>query len=179
MDVNNTTHKLNRVKMLHTKHNYLFVQHHYQYTNPIIHINTRLRYANTKLTSPYYMNYSYIIQPNYCGGTLRNFDPINNYFIFSPLYAKINSLTLVSIEYLQCVEGGATKCTHCQTFKLLYRDWMVGNLDNREPSQEETQIFNHFLALQPHCNLDFYPRALAAGLARDLDSLAFFRDPEN
>ena len=85
MDVNNTTHKVNRVKMLHTMHNYLFVQHHFQNTNPIIHINSRLQYANTKLTSPYYMNYSYIIQPNYSEGTLRNFDPIKNYINFSLL----------------------------------------------------------------------------------------------
>ena len=42
MDVNNTTHKENRVKMLHTMHNYLFVQHHFQHTNPIIHMNSRL-----------------------------------------------------------------------------------------------------------------------------------------
>ena len=56
MDVNNTAHKINRVKMLHTMHNYLFVQHHFQHTNPIIHMNSRLQYANTKLTSPYYEN---------------------------------------------------------------------------------------------------------------------------
>ena len=40
-DVNNTTHKVNRVKMRHTMHNYLFVQLHFQHTNPIIHINSR------------------------------------------------------------------------------------------------------------------------------------------
>ena len=85
MDVNNTTHKVNRVKMLHTLHNYLFVQHHFQHTKPIIHMNSRLRYANKKLASPYYIKYSYIIQPNYWEGTLRNFDPNENYFIFSPL----------------------------------------------------------------------------------------------
>ena len=97
MDVNNTNHKVNRVKMLHTVHNYLFVQHHFQRTNPIIYMNSRLQYANTKLTSPYYMNYSYIIQPNFCEGTLRNFDPTKNYFLFSPLYAKTNRPILVPI----------------------------------------------------------------------------------
>ena len=35
MDVNNTTHKVNQVKMLHAMHNYLFVQHPFQHTNPI------------------------------------------------------------------------------------------------------------------------------------------------
>ena len=122
MDFNNTTKKVNQVKMLHTVHNYLFVQHHFHRTNTLIHMNSRLQYANTKLTSPYCMNYSYIIQPNYCEGTLRYFDPIMNYFRFSPLYAKTNHPILVPIEYLQCVEGGATKCMHCHTFNLLYRD---------------------------------------------------------
>ena len=56
---------------------------------------------------------------------------------------------------------------------------MVDKLDNREPSQEETRIFNHLLALQTHCNVDLYPRALAACLARDPEFIAFFRDPDN
>ena len=142
-------------------------------------MNYRLQYANTKLTSPYYMNYSYIIQPNYFEGSLRNIDPVKNYFIFSPLYTKTNRHILVSIEYLQCVEGGATKCAYGHTFNLLYWDWMVDKLENRQPSQEEQQIFNHLLALQPHCNTDLYPRALAACLARDPEFLAFFRDPDN
>ena len=165
--------------MLRTMHKYLFLQHHFQHTIPIIHMNSRLQHANTKLNSSYYMNYSYIIQPNYCEGTLRNFDPIKNYFIFSPLYAKTNRFILVPIEYLQCIEGGATKCASGHNFSLLYRDWMADKLDNRQPSQEETQIFNHLLALQPHCNADLYPLAIAACLVRDPEIFAFFRDPDN
>ena len=147
MDINKTPHKLNRVKMLHTVHNYLFVHHHFHRTNLLIHMNSRIHKANTILTSPYIMNYSYIIQPIFCEGTLRNINPIKNYFIFSHLYAKTNRPILVPIKYLQCVEGGATKGMHGHTFNLLCREWMAGNLDNREPSQEETQIFNHLLAL--------------------------------
>ena len=160
MDVNNTTRKMNRVKMLHTMHNHLFVQHQFLHTNPIIHMNFRLQYASTKLTSPYYINYSYIIQTNYSEGTLRNFDPIKNCFIFPPLYTKTNRPILVPIEYLQCVEGGATNCTYGHTFNLLYTDWMVVKLENRQPSQEDQQIFSHLLALQPQCN-------------------TFLRDPDN
>ena len=170
---------MNRVKMHHTTHNYLFVQHNFQHTNPILHVNSCLQSANTKLTSPYYMNYNYIIKPNFCERTLRNFDPIKNYFISSPLYAKTNRPILVSIEYLQCVEGGATKCAYGHTFNLLYRDWVADKLDNRDSSQDEQQIFNYLLALQPHCNVDLYPRALAACPARDPEFLAFFCDPDN
>ena len=56
---------------------------------------------------------------------------------------------------------------------------MTDKHENRQPSQEEQQIFNHLLAMQPHCNIDLYPRALAACLARDPDFPAFFRDPDN
>ena len=122
MDVNNQTHKLNKVKLLHTIHNYLSVQQHFHRTNSLIHINSRLQYANNKLTSPYYFNYSYMIHPTYCEGTLRNFDPIKNYFLFSPLYAKTNCPIIVPIEYLKCVGAGATKCMYGHTFNLLYRD---------------------------------------------------------
>ena len=180
MDVNNQTHKVNRVKMLHTVHNYLFVRLHFNRTNLLLHINLRLRlqYANTKLILLNYMNYSYIIQPNYCEGTIRNFDPIKNYFLFSPLYAKTNRLILVPIEYLQCVEGGAKKYMHGLNFNLLYGDRMADKFDNRQPSQEETQIFNH-LALQPHCSVHLFLRALAACVVRDPELLEFFRDSDN
>ena len=142
-------------------------------------MSSRLQYANTKLTSPFYMNDCHIIQPIYCEGTLQKFDPIKNCFIFSPLYTNTNRSILVPIECFQCVEGGATKCTYGHIFKLLYRVWMVDKLKNRQPSREEQQIFNHLLALQPHCNPDLYPRALAACLACDPELFAFCRDPGN
>ena len=56
---------------------------------------------------------------------------------------------------------------------------MDDKLENRQPSQEEVQIFNHLLALKPHCNADLYLRALAACLARYPEFLVFFRDPDN
>ena len=170
MDVNNQTLKVNRVKTLHTIRNYLFVQHHFHRTNRFIHMKSRVQYAKTKHTPPYYMEYSYIIQLTSCEGTLRNFVPIKNYFLFSPLYAKTNRPLLVPIEYLQCEEGGATKCLYGPTFNLLYRD----KLDSREPSAEETQMLNQFLALQPHCNVDL-SRALAACLSRDQEFIDFFQ----
>ena len=136
--------------MLHTMHNYLFVQHHFLHTYPIIHMSSRLQYANTKSTSPYYMNYSYIIQPNYCEGTLRNFDPIKNYFIFSPFYTKTNRPILVPIEYLQCVEGGATKCTYGHTFNLFYRDWMICLTKSKIASPHKKS--NRYLITSSRCS---------------------------
>ena len=56
---------------------------------------------------------------------------------------------------------------------------MTSQLDNRETSAEETQILIHLLGLQPHCNIDRFPRAFAACLARDQEFLAFFWDSDN
>ena len=136
-------------------------------------MRSRLQYANTKLYSPIYMNYSYVINSTYCEGLLRNFGPIKNYFLFSPPYAKTNCPLLVPIEHLQWIEGGATKCKNAHTFNLLYKDLMLHKL----PSLEETQILNHLLVLQPHCNVDLYPRALDACLAGHREFLKLFRDP--
>ena len=56
---------------------------------------------------------------------------------------------------------------------------MNDKLNSHQPSPEETQILNHLLAMQPHCNTDLYPRVLAAFLAQDQGFLKFFRDPDN
>ena len=80
------------------------------------------------------MRYSYILNCAYCEGTLRNFDPIENYFLFSPPRAKTQRPLLVPLEYLHCVEGTATKCMYGHTFVLLNRDWMVDTLSNCEPT---------------------------------------------
>ena len=99
------------------------------------------------------MNYSYIIQANYCEGTLRNFDPIKNYFLFSPLYAKTNCTVLVLIEYLKCVEGGSTKCAYGHTLNLLYRTgWPISSTigsfhKNKHRSSITILRYNHTVTL--------------------------------
>ena len=125
------------------------------------------------------MNHSYIFNPTYCEGTLRSFDPIENYLMFPPLCAKTHRRILVPIEYIQCVEGGATECMYGHTFNLLYREWMVDKLANSEPTPEEKKILDHLLALKPHCNTDLYPRALTACLTRDEDFLGIVSDSYN
>ena len=65
------------------------------------------------------------------------------------------------------------------TFNLFYKDWITDKLDKRESSAEETQILNHILVFQPHCNVDLFPCAVAACLAHDQEVLVFSRDPDN
>ena len=174
-----STHNVNRRKMLRIIHIYLLVLCHFHRSKHLVHVNSQLQFANTKPTSHYYLNYSHIINQNLCEGTLRNFDLIKNYFTFTSLYTTTHRQILVPIEYIQCVEGGATNCMYGHTFNLLYRDWIADKTANRELELEETQILNHLLEMQPHCNPDLYPRPPAACLARETEFSEFFRGPEN
>ena len=115
MDVNNQTQKMNRTKMIHTIDNYLFVQHYFHHASPLMHINLRLTYVNKKIISPYYLNYRYVIDPSYCEGMLRSFDPIKNYYLFIPLFARTHRPIFISIAYLQCIEEYSTKCMYLLT----------------------------------------------------------------
>ena len=53
MDVNSQSHKVNRAKMLDTMHIYLFVQNYFYPANPLMHINSRLQFANSKVIPLY------------------------------------------------------------------------------------------------------------------------------
>ena len=144
-----------------------------------MHISSRFQYKGTKITSPFYFNNSYIINPGFCEGTLRNLVPIKSDLLFIPFYARLHLPTPVPIDYLQFVEGGATNFMNEQTFNVLYSDWIADKLANREPSAKEQQILSQVLAKHPTCNADLYPRALAACLTWDKEYLEFFRHPDN
>ena len=55
------------------------------------------------MTSPYFLNYGYKIKWEYTTGTLRNFDPIKNYYIFQPKEAPERPL-IVPLESLEPCE---------------------------------------------------------------------------
>ena len=55
------------------------------------------------MTSPYFFNYGYKLKWNYNIGTLRNFDPIKNYYIFQPKEAPERPL-IAPIEALEPCE---------------------------------------------------------------------------
>ena len=65
-------------------------------------INTTKSYIriNDQLTSPYFLNYGYKLKWDNTIGTLRNFDPIKNYYIFQPKEAPERPL-IVPIEALE------------------------------------------------------------------------------
>ena len=60
-------------------------------------------HINDQLTSPYFLNYGYKLKWDYTIGTLRNFDPIKNYYIFQPKETSERPL-IVPIEALEPCE---------------------------------------------------------------------------
>ena len=60
-------------------------------------------HINDQLTSPYFLNYGYKLKREYTIGTLRNFDPIKNYYIFQPKDSPERPM-MVPLEALQPCE---------------------------------------------------------------------------
>ena len=51
LNVNSRSHKVNRTKTLHTSQ-IIFVQHHFYYTKPLMHVISCIPHVNTTMTSP-------------------------------------------------------------------------------------------------------------------------------
>ena len=94
-----------------------------------------------------------------------------------PLYLVTPRTILVPIEYLRYIERKATKCMYGHTLNLLNCNSIAEKLANHTPWTEE-EIYSHLLAMQPHCNVDLYLRALAAYLTPGSEFREFFRDLE-
>ena len=103
-DVQNTNYRVHETKLVHNLIYYTFFRDKANYTEKsYIHIND-------ELTSPYFLNYGYKPKGDYTTGTLRNFDPIKNYYIFQPYYAPEKTL-IIPLEALE-------PCEEYQTYHL-------------------------------------------------------------
>ena len=97
-DVQNNNYRVHETKLIHNLIYYTFLRDkNINTTKSYIHINDQL-------TSPFFLNYGYRLKWDYTIGTLRNFDPIKNSYIFQPKEAPERPL-IVPIEALeQCEE---------------------------------------------------------------------------
>ena len=77
-DVQNNNYRVHETKLIHNLTYYTFLR---DKSN-----NTSRSYINIsdQLISPYFLNYGYRLKLEYTLGTLRNFDPIKNYYFFQP-----------------------------------------------------------------------------------------------
>ena len=110
-DVQNNNFRVHETKLIHNLIYFTFFRDKKHYTDKsYIHINDQL-------TSPYFLNYGYKLKWEYTIGTLRNFDPIKNYYIFQPMDSLERPL-MVPLEALE-------PCEEYHTYHL------EGSLTNR------------------------------------------------
>ena len=121
-------------------------------------MNSCLQYANTKLTSPYYINYSYKIQPKYCEGTLRNFDPIKKLLPVLATLCKVQPSNSCSDRESSVCRGRSHEVHVWQHFRS-----PLEGLDNGQVGKSGTVSRGD----------------TAACLARDQEFLELFRDLDN
>ena len=79
-----------RTKKTHTYTYYKFIQSHYIHNTPARQPHHRFQYINSKYTSLFFLNFTYCIKDTNLQGTLRNYDPITQMYIFCPLNKLIN-----------------------------------------------------------------------------------------
>ena len=108
-DVQNNNYRVNETKLLHNLIYYTFLRDkNINTTKSYIHINDQL-------ASAYFLNYGYKLKCDYTIGTLRNFDPIKNYYIFQrkeaperPLIVPIEALEPCEEYHTYHLEGSVT-----------------------------------------------------------------------
>ena len=96
-DVQSNNYRVHETKLIHNLIYYTFLRDKQDTeSKSYVHINDQL-------TSPYFLNYSYKLKWNYTIGTLRNFDPIKNYYVFQPKGAPERPL-MVPLEAIEPCE---------------------------------------------------------------------------
>ena len=96
-DVQSNNYRVHETKLIHNLIYYTFLRDK-QHTESKSYVH-----INDQLTSPYFLNYSYKLKWDYTIGTLRNFDPIKNYYVFQPKDAPERPL-MVPLEAIEPCE---------------------------------------------------------------------------
>ena len=137
-DVQSNNYRVHETKLIHNLIYYTFLRdkQHTESKN-YVHINDQL-------TSPYFLNYSYKLKWNYTIGTLRNFDPIKNYYVFQPKDAPERPL-MVPLEAIEpCEEYHVYHLTGSVTNKAITNRLNFNN--ERKIPDTEREICNSLQA---------------------------------
>ena len=133
-DVQSNNYRVHETKLIHNLIYYTFLRDKQNTASKsFIHINDQL-------TSPYFLNYSYRIKWSYTIGTLRNFDPIKNYYVFQSKDEPERPL-MVPLEALEpCEEYHVYHLTGSVTNKAITNRLTFNN--ERKIPQTEKEICN-------------------------------------
>ena len=133
-DVQSNNYRVHETKLIHNLIYYTFLRDkQYTASKSLIHINDQL-------TSPYFLNYSYRIKWSYTIGTLRNFDPIKNYYVFQSKDEPERPL-MVPLEALEpCEEYHVYHLTGSVTNRAITN--RLNSNNERKISETEKEICN-------------------------------------
>ena len=95
-DVQCNNFKVHETKLVHNLIYYTYLRDNLPHKNFI--------YNNDQMTSPYFLKFAYTINNKYMRGTLRNFYPVKNYYIFHSI-DNLERPLMVPIEALEPVEN--------------------------------------------------------------------------
>ena len=133
-DVQSNNYRVHATKLIHNLIYYTFLRDK-QHTESKSYVH-----INDQLTSPYFLNYSYKLKWNYTIGTLRNFDPIKNYYVFQPKDAPERPL-MVPLEAIEpCEEYHVYHLTGSVTNKAITNRLNFNN--ERKIPDTEREICN-------------------------------------
>ena len=133
-DVQSNNYRVHETKLIHNLIYYTFLRDK-QHTESKSYVH-----INDQLTSPYFLNYSYKLKWNFTIGTLRNFDPIKNYYVFQPKDAPERPL-MVPLEAIEpCEEYHVYHLTGSVTNKAITNRLNFNN--ERKIQDTEREICN-------------------------------------
>ena len=133
-DVQSNNYRVHETKLIHNLIYYSFLRDK-QHTESKSYVH-----INDQLTSPYFLNYSYKLKWEYTIGTLRNFDPIKNYYVFQPKDAPERPL-MVPLEAIEpCEEYHVYHLTGSVTNKAITNRLNFNN--ERKIPDTEREICN-------------------------------------
>ena len=158
-DVQNNNYRVHETKLVHNLIYYTFLRDKNK--------NTTKSYIriNDQLNSPYFLNYGYRIKWEYTIGTLRNFDPVKNYYIFQPKEAPERPL-IVPIEALEpCEEYHTYHLESSVTNRAVLNKIHFNN--ERKTSDIEKEIRNSVKASITEVSLDEITDLVAYFLSKD------------
>ena len=173
-DVQSNNYRVHETKLIHNLIYYTFLRDKQHSTSKsFVHINDQL-------TSPYFLNYGYKLKWNYTIGTLRNFDPIKNYYVFQPKNEPERPL-IVPLEALEpCEEYHVYHLTGSVTNRAITN--LINCNNERKIPEMEQEICNSINASITETPIKDIIDLLGYYLAKDeqfLKEYTHYRDRTN
>ena len=142
-----------RTKQTHTHTCYHFIQNQYSLHTPSPQPHHIYQFINWKYTSPFFLNFTYWIKDTNFQGTLRNYDPITQLYIFCPLTKTFtvgeSRPLIVPHEFLQPIEFPILELIHNNKYNHKLYNLIQNTSYEFSPGTEELKTIRALQLLWP------------------------------